>query len=157
DDSYTLHACGSLASCLIYQGELAASEAIRRHVLDGFRKTGEKAPLVAAHENLAGCLILHYKCDKYLEAEALLRQALDIASANFGEKHALTAGCYGELAEVLNLQQRYADAAAAARKSIDIHEACGAKDPKAPKAYEALATALECQGHYEQAALLRRK
>src|SRR5262249_53301630 len=104
-----------------------------------------------------GCLILHYKCDKYLEAEALLRQALDIASANFGEKHALTAGCYGELAEVLNLQQRYADAAAAARKSIDIHEACGAKDPKAPKAYEALATALECQGHYEQAALLRRK
>ena len=89
---------------------------------------------------------------KYLEAEAMDRQSLQLKERVLGKDHLSTLGSMNNLATTLSLQGKYIEAEAIERQSLQIREMVFSKDhPNILASKNNLAESIRLQGKYAEA------
>jgi len=117
---------------------------------------GPDAPETAtALNNLA---LTYQYLARYMEAEPLYRQAIEIGEKTLGKDHPNVATSYNNLAELLRTQGKYDQAEPLYRRAIEIDEKTLGKDhPDVAVSYNNLALLFQDQGKYDQAEPLFRR
>jgi tetratricopeptide (TPR) repeat protein len=99
------------------QGRLSEAEALLRRALDEEARRGRAGEEVLYH--LAWNLASQ---GRYVEAEPLLRERVELAEKTYGPSHPLMGAALQGLAMMLRRQGRWAEAEALLRRALDIHE-----------------------------------
>src|SRR5262245_57247714 len=108
-----------------------------------------------ALNNLA---VVYESLARFIEAEALLRRAVEIDENTLGKDHPDIASRYNNLAHLFQVQGKYVQSEALYRRAIEISENTLGKDhPDVASRYSNLAGLLDDQGKYDQAEALFRQ
>jgi tetratricopeptide (TPR) repeat protein len=95
---------------------------------------------------------------RFIEAETLVRRAIEISEKTLGKEHPDVATCYSNLARLLDEQGKYAEAEQLYRRAIEIGEkTLGKEAPRVAIWYANLASLVGEQGKYVEAETLVRR
>jgi tetratricopeptide (TPR) repeat protein len=132
-------------ACVLYQSAL---QIWRQNA------SGDLAGLGAILSDLGICL---FQARRFAEAEAPLREAVEIAERRFGPASLVTAErLYGLTFELYALE-KYSDAEVAVRRVINIYMQLDKANQRIPDAMENLAQILDAQGKKQEAAKVRQR
>jgi tetratricopeptide (TPR) repeat protein len=102
--------------------------------------------------SMRGLAVSFYGQGRYIDAEALQRQTLQLLEKVLGKDHRDTLQSMSDLAVSLYAQRKYSEAEALQRQTLQLQEAVLGKDhPYALKSKGDLATTLYGQGKYSEA------
>ncbi|PNH04770.1 Kinesin light chain [Tetrabaena socialis] len=110
-----------------------------------------------------GCLLymgawFYYMMGRYMEAEPLSRQALELRRRVLGEEHPDTANSIHNLAACIYAQGRYAEAEPLSRQALELRLlVLGEEHPNTASSINNLANCISDQGRYAEAELLYRQ